>query len=121
VFLLHNFAGKATSAKPNSLPTLFLLVALAGFYFLYARPRSKKAKAQQAEARRFAVGDEVQTIGGLIGTLTKDDGATVTIRTVGGQELEFLRKAIAQRFNRPSDEPNVAISPEAPEAETGDQ
>jgi hypothetical protein len=56
------------------------------------------------------VGDRVQTIGGLIGTVISRTDTSVTLRTAGGTDLEFIPKAIAQKFVEP-----VATEPESNE------
>jgi preprotein translocase subunit YajC len=116
MILILDSAAKTAAAKGNPLMTLVLFGGLAAFYFGFYRPRMKKMKGQQAAGRTFEVGDEIQTIGGLIGTVVKDDGPTVTIRTAAGHEMEFLRRAIAQKFNRPVDEPaETDVNPETKE------
>ena len=67
----------ATATQPGGMmPTLIMMgVMVAVFYFLLIRPENKRKK--EAEAMRSAVktGDEITTIGGIIGTVVsvKDD------------------------------------------------
>ena len=65
-----------TSTKGGGMTSLIMIVAMiAGFYFLMIRPENKRKK--EAEQMRSAVktGDEIVTIGGIIGTVVsvKDD------------------------------------------------
>jgi preprotein translocase subunit YajC len=89
-----------TSAKHGVNPVFMLLYfALFGaMYFFYIRPRSKRQKAQRQSASQVDVGDEVHTIGGLIGTIVAKSDDRVTIRTASGAELDFVPKAIARRI-----------------------
>jgi preprotein translocase subunit YajC len=89
------FAAATTSNKSSS-PTFFiiLIVAYAAIYFFYLRPRSKRAKAARQQARQVEIGDEVRTIGGLIGTVVSRDDDSVTLRTTS-VELDFIPSAIA--------------------------
>jgi preprotein translocase subunit YajC len=88
------------AAKSGSSAILIIYVVVFGaLYFFYLRPRSKKQKAQRTEARKVEVGDRAQTIGGLLGTVTKNDGTTVTLRTASGVELEFVAQAIARKVD----------------------
>ena len=48
--------------------TIILLVVMIGiFYFMLIRPENKKKKAVEAMRNSVAVGDEITTIGGIIG------------------------------------------------------
>jgi len=49
---------------------------LLAMYFLIIRPNSKKRKEQVALQSALAVGDEIMTTGGIIGTITGEDGPT---------------------------------------------
>ncbi len=44
---------------------------------------------------QIKVGDEIVTIGGLVGILTQMNGQTIKINVGNGVELEFLKTAIA--------------------------
>lgn len=54
----------------------FLPLMLAAFYFLIIRPNGKKRKNAAALQSALTVGDEVMTTGGIIGTITGEDGPT---------------------------------------------
>lgn len=58
------------------LPFVILIVV---FYFLLIRPENKKKKALNEMRSNLAVGDEVTTIGGIVGTVChiKDDMVTI--------------------------------------------
>ena len=76
-----------TTAQGGGMTPLIMIVAMiAVFYFLMIRPENKRKK--EAEQMRSAVktGDEIVTIGGIIGTVVsvKDDKfvmETSSIRT----------------------------------------
>ena len=54
---------------------IWLVVMVAIFYFMLIRPQKKKEKQTQAMLDAIKVGDDVLTIGGIYGTVTriKDD------------------------------------------------
>ncbi len=58
------------------LPFAILIVV---FYFLLIRPENKKKKALNEMRNNLAVGDEITTIGGIVGTIChiKDDMITI--------------------------------------------
>lgn len=104
----------AAKAKTSSASyIIFIYIALFGaFYFFYLRPRSKKTRAQRATNSMVEVGDRAQTIGGIVGEVTKIDGDTITLRSSSGHEMDFVRRAIAQKLPAPfddviSDDPNA--------------
>lgn len=49
------------------MPVSFLVI----FYFLLIRPSQKKEKALKEMRNNLQIGDEIVTIGGLIGKITK--------------------------------------------------
>jgi preprotein translocase subunit YajC len=109
----------ATTAKKSSGSFTFLIIIVVGYalvYFLFLRPRQQKAKAQRTQARAVEVGDKIQTIGGLIGTIVAMDERTVTVRADSGTELQFLRQAIQGRFVEPTE---PAVDDDAGEHEDG--
>ena len=102
----------AATTKKSSNPTfliILLVVAVAG-YFLYLKPQQRKAKAARAnQGSGYAVGDEVQTIGGVVGTILEIHGDRYTLLTGstgsdgnldGAQptRIVFVRQAIARKL-----------------------
>jgi preprotein translocase subunit YajC len=107
----------ATTSKSSS-SSLLLLLYIAAFgliWYFFLRPRSQKRKAQMAEARRVTVGDQCQTIGGVLGTVIAQSDTTVTLRTTTGVELEFVSSAIGRKIEPviPEVNPDEAELPQA--------
>jgi preprotein translocase subunit YajC len=112
----------ATAAKKSTSPApliILVVVALAG-YFLFLKPQQRKAKAARAnQGSGYMVGDEVQTIGGVVGTILEIHGDRYTLLTGstgtdgnldGAQptRIVFVRQAIARKL-----EPVVVADPDA--------
>jgi len=77
-----------------SLVLMVLLIAM--IYFMMIRPQRKKDKADREMRDSLRVGDEVITIGGVIGKIEKITEKTVVISTTAGKnKIEFLKTAIA--------------------------
>ena len=71
-----------------------LLILL--IYFMMIRPQRKKDKADREMRESLKVGDEVITIGGVIGKVEKITEKTVVISTSSAKnKIEFLKTAIA--------------------------
>ena len=82
----------------NQLGSLLPLVLLLGvMYFVLIRPQQQRVKAQRALITSLSVGDEVATIGGLLGRIVTIDDETATIETTPGTILRYRRSAIAAR------------------------
>jgi preprotein translocase subunit YajC len=96
----------AAKSKGSSGIFLFLILGLAvlGYYF-FLRPRTQRQRQSREELKKAAVGDEIATIGGLVGTIVAEDGDRVTVSTGNGTELVFLRQAIGRRLDPPSATP----------------
>lgn len=84
---------------PNMLSTVLMFaVMIAIFYFLLIRPESKRKKALAKMRSELGVGDEITTIGGIIGTIcaVKDD--TIVIETGADRvRVEFAKWAISTK------------------------
>lgn len=80
----------------SMIPSLVMIVAMiAIFYFLMYKPQKKQERETQAMRNSLEVGDEITTIGGIIGEIVSIKEETVTIET--GKErnkIRILRSAI---------------------------
>ena len=76
--ILTAAAGGAAGILTTILPFVVLIVV---FYFLLIRPENKKKKALSEMRNALAVGDEVTTIGGIVGRVVHIKDDLVTIET----------------------------------------
>jgi preprotein translocase subunit YajC len=122
----------ATKSSSSSLLTLLPLVAIGLLgYFFFIRPQQRKAQAaRQGQTSGFEVGDEVQTVGGVIGTVLEVHGDRYTLLTgalgddgnLDGPQptrIVFVRQAIAKKIEpiedvRIDDEPVQDVKPARP-------
>lgn len=79
----------------QSLPMLFMLVALVAMWFFMSRSQKKQQQERKNLLEKMKAGDEVVTIGGLHGVLSEvnTEKSTVII-DCEGIFLEFDRSAI---------------------------
>jgi preprotein translocase subunit YajC len=106
------------TTKSSSSPLLTLLPLLAiGVlgYFFFIRPQQRKAQAaRKSQGSGIEVGDEVQTVGGVIGTVLEVHGDRYTLLTgalgddgnLDGPQptrIVFVRQAIARKIDRIED------------------
>ena len=93
----------ASKSKGGSPVFFILLLGLAVVvYYFFLRPRSQRAKQAREQVKQASVGDEISTIGGLVGTIVAEDGDRVTVSTGNGTELVFLRQAIGRKIEPPA-------------------
>lgn len=81
------------------LSTVIMIVALiAIFYFMLIRPENKKKKEAQALRDSLTVGDEITTIGGIVGTICHVKENSIVIETGADRvRIEFMKWAIANK------------------------
>ena len=113
IALVAPFAATSSSKTSSSSNySLLIIIALfAAVYFLFMRPRSQAMKRQREEQRKFSVGDEVLTAGGIVGRVIDDQGERITLETSVGASFTVLRQYIVRRIEEP--EPEVEPGPEA--------
>jgi preprotein translocase subunit YajC len=96
-------------------PIFFIFVA---FYFLLLRPQTKKAQQQRDMIAKIKVGDDVVTVGGVIGRVSKLlNDQEVMMRIAVGVEVRLLKSAIAQKLNDGTLE-NTTVAKLEPRQET---
>ena len=84
-----------TMAGGDLLSLLIIPLMLVALYFLMIRPQKKQEK-QQAEMRNsLAVGDEITTIGGIIGKVVSIKDETLVFETSrDGTKIRILKSAV---------------------------
>ena len=78
------------------MTVLPFVLLIAVFYFMMIRPENKRKKAEEKMRSELAVGDEISTIGGLVGTICAIKEDTVVIETSADRvRVEFTKTAVA--------------------------
>ena len=86
-------AASGTDSLMSMLPLVLMFVVL---YFIMIRPQMKRQKEQRTMLDGLAQGDEVLTIGGLIGKINKLDEQHIKLEVAPGVEINLQRSAVAQ-------------------------
>jgi len=88
---MYNFLNGA-----NPVLSIVMIVAMiALFYFFMWRPQKKQEKETKAMRDSLAIGDEITTIGGIIGKIVAIKEETVLIETGRDKvRIRILRSAI---------------------------
>ncbi len=80
----------------SMLPTLLLVVGMVAILFFMSRSNKKKERETQAMYDALQVGDEVTTIGGVIGKIVSIKEDTCVIETSHDRtRIRFLKSAIS--------------------------
>ena len=75
---------------------ILMVVMLAVMYFTMIRPENKRKKQEEKMRSELAVGDVVQTIGGIVGTICAVKDNFVVIETGADRvRIEFVKDAVA--------------------------
>lgn len=90
--------GQATTGSllMSFLPLVLVLIV---FYFFLIRPQKKKEKKDADMRNNLQVGDEVVTVGGIVGIVFQVKEDTVVVETGGDRSKIRVKKwAIAQNL-----------------------
>ncbi|MFP5225179.1 MAG: preprotein translocase subunit YajC [Actinomycetota bacterium] len=86
------------SSGSSGLSSLLFLGGLfVLFYFLAIRPQQKRMRAQQALIASIEVGDRVETVAGIYGTVREIDGMDAKVEIAPGTIIEMSKGAIRRK------------------------
>ena len=85
--------GDIGSSLMSMLPLLLMFVVL---YFVMIRPQMKRQKEHKAMIDALAKGDEVATVGGLLGKISRIGDTTLGLELATGVEVHLQRSAVVQ-------------------------
>ena len=75
-----------------------VVIMLAIFYFMMIRPENKKKKELEKMRSELSVGDQITTIGGVIGTICAVKDESIVIETSADRvRVEFAKWAISTK------------------------
>ena len=85
--------GDIGSSLMSMLPLVLMFVVL---YFVMIRPQMKRQKEHKAMIDALAKGDEVATVGGLLGKISRIGDTTLGLELASGVEVHLQRSAVVQ-------------------------
>ena len=81
----------------NMLPILMVVAIFIVFYFFMIRPQKKQEREQSAMRNNLTVGDEITTIGGIIGKVVSIKEETCVIESAHDRtKIRILKNAISR-------------------------
>ena len=76
-----------------------IVVVIIVFYFMLIRPQQKKDKEDRAMRENLEIGDEIVTMGGIIGLVVSIKEDTVVIETGSDRsKVRIIKSAVAQNL-----------------------
>ena len=97
-FISSAFAATTSAAAPQSDGT-FTMVMIAAifilFYFMLIRPQNKRAKEHKALISQLKKGDEILTIGGVVGKIAAVDEQFIKLNLAEGVDMHIQRSAVS--------------------------
>ncbi len=89
----------STSIMDSIISFAPIIIVLIVFYFMLIRPQQKKDKEDKAMRENLEIGDEIVTIGGIIGLVVSIKDDTVVIETGSDRsKVRILKSAVAQNI-----------------------
>ncbi len=84
---------------------LVFVVVIVFFYFSWIRPENKRKKKAKQMRDELIVGDEVTTIGGIVGRVVNIKDDTITIESGSDKSrVKIMRWAISSKGEQMTDE-----------------
>lgn len=94
-FISDAMAQTSGGAGPGGFMSFLPMIALfVIFYFLLIRPQQKRQKEHRNMVAGLAKGDEVVTMGGLLGKITKVDDNFVTVEIAKDTEVKVQKVSV---------------------------
>ena len=116
-FLLEGEATPTAGSPWSSIIMIVVLIAV--FYFFMIRPQKKQEKKDSEMRDSLQVGDEVTTIGGIIGKVVSIKGDTFVLETTKDKtKIRFLKGAIRSVDVKAADLAAQVMEAQSAEAET---
>ena len=83
------------------------VVVIAAAYFLFIRPSKKRQKQEEELRNSIEIGDDVTTIGGIVGRViaVKDDDETIIIETGSDKTMMRFKKWAIASVDTPDKQP----------------
>ena len=85
--------GDMMSSLTSMLPLVLMFVVL---YFVMIRPQMKRQKEHKAMVEALGKGDEVITVGGFWGKVSKVSDTYIGLELADGVEVQMQRTAVVQ-------------------------
>ena len=94
-----------------------VVVMIAIFYFMLIRPENKRKKQAQEMRDSLTVGDEITTIGGIVGTICAVKANSIVIETGADRvRLEMMKWSVSSKGVQVSEDEKTSDNQKAADA-----
>lgn len=95
-FFISDAMAQASGAagSPGFVSFLPMIALFAIFYFLLIRPQQKRQKEHRNMVAALAKGDEIVTMGGLLGKITEVDENFVTVQFAKDTQIRVQKVSV---------------------------
>ena len=83
---------------------VFIGLMFVVFWFFLIRPQKKRMEAQRQLIQSIEEGDEIVTMGGILGTVQAVDEDEMQLEVAPGTSIRVLRSAVARKLVEDDDE-----------------
>ena len=77
---------------------IFIFVLFIVFYLFLIRPQKKRMEAQRALIESVEEGDDIVTMGGILGTVSSLEDDEMQLEVAPGTSIRILRSAVARKI-----------------------
>ena len=93
-FFISDAVAQTEGGGGGAVSILMMVGMFAVFYLLLIRPQQKRQKEHRNMVSGLAKGDEVVTMGGLLGKITAVDDNFITVEIAKGTEVKVQRMSV---------------------------
>ena len=88
---------ESTGTGADMMTTLIMMIVMVAiFYFMLIRPENKRKKEAEDMRNSLKVGDDITTIGGVVGKIVDIKGDNIVIETSADRvRIEFVKWAVS--------------------------
>jgi preprotein translocase subunit YajC len=94
MFISNAYAQTAGSENGSMINMVIMVGMFVVLYFVMIRPQMKRQKEVKLMIEALAVGDEVVTVGGLMGKVTQQKDHYITVELIPGTEVKMQKNSV---------------------------
>ena len=93
-FFISDAMAQSAGAQPGFMSFLPMIALFVIFYFLLIRPQQKRQKEHREMVAGLAKGDEIVTMGGMLGKITAVNDNFVTVNVAKDTEVQIQKVSV---------------------------
>ncbi|MDD5890097.1 MAG: preprotein translocase subunit YajC [Ruminococcus sp.] len=104
---LNLLSGSTNGSYPAIVMIIIWFLIFVGFYFILIRPKSKRAKQEQELRNSLQIGDEITTIGGIVGRVIaiREEADEIVLETGSEKTKMVFKRWAISTVNSDKDKP----------------